>query len=80
VYQDSGLRCFSMRNTWVPMTIAFVSSDGTLIDVADLTPLDLTPRCSNQPVQFALQLPRGWFAKRGFKVGLRLRGSPFTAP
>jgi uncharacterized protein len=78
VYQDAAVRCFSMRNTWVPLTIAFVSSDGTVDSLADLAPMDLSSRCSVQPVQFALQLPQGWFAKRGFKPGMKLGGAPFT--
>jgi uncharacterized protein len=77
VYQDSAVRCFSMRNTWLPLTIAFVGSDGTIINVADMTPMDLTPHCSAGPAQFALEMPQGWFAKRNFKPGLKLRGAPF---
>jgi uncharacterized protein len=79
-YSDHAVRCFAMRNTWVPLTIAFVSHDGTIINLADLTPMDLTPHCSAAPTKFALQVPRGWFATRGFKPGLKLRGDPFDKP
>jgi uncharacterized protein len=77
VYADSAVHCFSMRNTWVALTIAFISSDGTVINLADMTPMDLSSHCSAEPAQFALQVPQGWFAKRGFKPGLKLRGAPF---
>jgi uncharacterized protein len=77
VYDESAVRCVTMRNTWIPLTVAFVGSDGTVIDLADLAPMDLAPRCSTQPVQFALQMPQGWFAKRGFKPGMKLLGAPF---
>jgi uncharacterized protein len=80
VYRDSAERCYSMRNTRIPLSIAFVGSDGTIINVADMTPMDLTPHCSAGPVQFALELPQGWFAKRNFKPGLKLRGQPFDKP
>jgi uncharacterized protein len=77
VYPASAVRCFSMRNTWVPLSVAFISSHGTIINIADMTPMDLTSHCSDQPVQFALQTPQGWFAARGFKPGLKLQGAPF---
>jgi uncharacterized protein len=80
VYTDSDKRCFWMRNTWVPLTIAFVEADGTIVNVADMKPMDPQLHCSEKPVQYALEVPQGWFAKRGFKVGLKLRGAPFDKP
>jgi uncharacterized protein len=80
VYNDSAKRCFWMHNTWVPLTIAFVASDGTIVNLADMQPLDEQSLCSEIPVQYALEVPQGWFAKRGFKVGLKLRGAPFNKP
>lgn len=78
VYPDSGVRCFWMRNTLVPLTIAFLSGDGTVINFADMAPLDESSHCSEKPAQYALEVPQGWFAKRGFKPGLKLRGAPFS--
>jgi uncharacterized protein len=78
VYPDSGVRCFWMRNTLVPLTIAFLSGDGTVINFADMKPLDESSHCSDKPAQYALEVPQGWFAKRGFKPGLKLRGAPFN--
>ncbi len=80
VYADSGKRCFWMRNTLVPLTIAFIASDGTVVNFADMAPLDERSHCSEKPVQYALEVPQGWFAKRGFKPGLKLRGPPFSKP
>jgi uncharacterized protein len=80
VYADSGKRCFWMRNTLVPLTIAFIATDGTVVNFADMAPLDEQSHCSEKPVQYALEVPQGWFAKRGFKPGLKLRGAPFSKP
>jgi uncharacterized protein len=79
-YRDSRIRCVTMRNTWIALTVAFVSADGTIVSLADLTPMDLSPQCSTAEVPFALQMPQGWFARRGFKPGLKLRGPPFQSP
>jgi uncharacterized protein len=78
VYGDSAVRCFWMRNTLVPLTIAFLSGDGTVINFADMKPLDESSHCSEKPAQYALEVPQGWFDKRGFKPGLKLRGAPFN--
>jgi uncharacterized protein len=78
LYPDSGVRCFWMRNTLIPLTIAFLKADGTVINFADMAPLDESSHCSEQPAQYALEVPQGWFAKRGFKPGLKLRGALFN--
>ncbi|MDH4483511.1 MAG: DUF192 domain-containing protein, partial [Rhodoferax sp.] len=77
VNETAGVRCFWMRNTYVPLTIAFIADDGTIVNLADMTPRSDESHCSAKPVRFALEVPQGWFAKRGMKAGLKLRGSPF---
>jgi hypothetical protein len=77
VYDSAGQQCFWMRNTLIPLTIAFIGDDGRIVNLADMAPLDETSHCSEQPVRFALEMNQGWFAKRGIKPGARLRGAPF---
>jgi uncharacterized membrane protein (UPF0127 family) len=77
VNDDAGVRCFWMRNTLIPLSIAFVADDGTVVNIADMAPRSDASHCSAQPVRYALEVPAGWFAKRGFKAGLKLRGGPF---
>jgi uncharacterized membrane protein (UPF0127 family) len=77
VNDEKSSRCFWMRNTLVPLTIAFVADDGTIVNLADMQPLDETSHCSKAPVRFALEMPKGWFDKRGIKAGFKLNGPPF---
>jgi uncharacterized membrane protein (UPF0127 family) len=77
VNDDLGQRCFWMRNTLIPLTIAFVDEDGTVVNLADMAPRSDDSHCSAKPVRYALEMPLGWFSKRGFKAGLKLRGGPF---
>ncbi len=72
-------RCFWMKNTLVPLTIAFIDNDGTIVNLADMQPLDERSHCSKAPVRFALEMPQGWFEKRGIKAGFKLSGPPFQA-
>lgn len=70
-------RCFWMRNTLIPLSIAFIADDGTIVNIAEMEPRSERSHCSAQPVRFALEMNRGWFAKRGLKPGSRLTGKPF---
>jgi len=74
---DSSPRCFWMRNTLLPLSIAFIDDEGSIVNIADMQPLSDDSHCSAKPVRFALEMRQGWFAKRGIKAGFKLRGSPF---
>ncbi len=59
VFPDSQHRSFWMRNTYINLTIAYIDSEGIVIDIIDLTALDETPVLSSRPVQYALEVNRG---------------------
>ena len=77
VNDDLGVRCFWMRNTLLPLSIAFIADDGTIVNIAEMAPQSDDSHCSAKPVRFALEMNPGWFAKRGLKAGTKLRGAPF---
>ena len=77
VFDEPGTRCFWMRNTLLPLTIAYLADDGRIVNLADMKPRDDTSHCSREPVRFALEMNQGWFEKRGLKAGMRLKGEPF---
>jgi uncharacterized membrane protein (UPF0127 family) len=79
VFESREVHCFWMKNTLLPLSIAFVADDGSIVTVADMKPLDETSHCPDKPVRFALEMNQGWFAKRGFKAGSKLSGEPFNA-
>jgi uncharacterized membrane protein (UPF0127 family) len=78
VNESAGVRCFWMRDTYVPLSIAFVADDGTIVNIADMEPRSERSHCSKAPVRFALEVNQGWFARRGIGPGFRLKGAPFT--
>lgn len=80
VNADSGVRCFWMRNTLIPLTIAFIADDGTIVNLADMKPLDESSHCSAKPVRYVLEMNQGWFAEHHVKAGHKLRGSVFQHP
>lgn len=77
IEEKPGVRCFWMRNTLIPLSIAFLADDGTVVNIADMKPQSDESHCSAQPVRYALEMNVGWFAKRGVKPGSRIRGGPF---
>ncbi len=78
VFDEPQPQCFWMKNTLLPLSIAFVADDGSIVNIADMKPLDETSHCSKKPVRFALEMNQGWFAKRGIKAGAKLKGPPFN--
>lgn len=76
VFDELSTRCFWMKNTLLPLSIAFIDDDGTVVNIADMKPRSEASHCSERPVRFALEMNQGWFAKRGIKAGFRIRGGP----
>lgn len=74
VFDDLSMRCFWMKNTLLPLSAAFVADDGSIVNIADMKPLDETSHCSTRPVRYVLEMHQGWFAKRGLRAGSRIGG------
>lgn len=77
VFERAGVQCFWMKNTVLPLTAAFVDDDGTIVNLADMTPMTEDTHCSAKPVRFVLEMNQGWFAQRRIQAGIRLSGEPF---
>ena len=80
VFDRPGQQCFWMKNTLIPLQIAFVADDGTVVNLAEMKPHSLDSHCSTRPVRFVLEMNTGSFTKRGVKPGAQLRGEPFGTP
>lgn len=78
VFDDVSPRCFWMKNTLLPLSIAFIADDGTIVNLADMQARSEVSHCSTKPVRFALEMNQGWFGKRGIQAGYRLKGGPFS--
>ena len=74
VYPAEAPRTYTMANTLIPLSIAFIDSKRRIIDIQDMKPLDdeAPGYDSAEPAQYALEVNRGFFEKRGVKVGDRI--------
>jgi uncharacterized membrane protein (UPF0127 family) len=71
-------QCFWMKNTLLPLSIAFVADDGTIVNIDEMAPQTLDEHCSAKPVRYVLEMNKGWFAKKKIKAGDKLTGEPFS--
>ena len=76
-FKQAGQQCFWMKNTLLPLSIAFIGEDGSVVNLDDMKPLTLDGHCSKKPVRYVLEMNDGWFAKRGIKAGSKIGGGPF---
>lgn len=72
VFNDEEQRVFWMKNTSIPLSIAYISADGTINEIHDMVPFSLEPVRSRFPAAYALEVNRGWFERRGVSVGDRI--------
>nr|WP_225879098.1 DUF192 domain-containing protein [Zeimonas arvi] len=72
VFREKAGHCFWMRNTLIPLSIAFLDDDGTIVNIEDMAPRSEASHCPKRPVRFALEMDQGWFAKRGLAAGAKL--------
>lgn len=78
VFDSPATQCFWMKNTLLPLSIAFVADDGSIVNIEEMVPQTLESHCSAKPVRLVLEMNQGWFAKRGIKPGFKLKGSLFV--
>jgi len=78
VFEYPSQQCFWMKNTVLPLSVAFVADDGTIVNIDEMAPQTLDSHCSTKPVRYVLEMNRGWFAKKGIKAGTKLTGVPFN--
>ncbi|MER2514373.1 MAG: DUF192 domain-containing protein [Nitrosomonas ureae] len=78
VYEVPQIRCYWMRNTHIPLTIAFIDDEGVIVNLRDMQSRSEHSHCSTKPVRYALEMNQGWFKARGLKPGFKLHGIPLA--
>ncbi len=72
VYEEERTLSFWMRNTQIPLDIAFLDRSGRIVDIRQLEPFDEEGVESRRPAMYALEVRRGWFEENGVRVGDRV--------
>jgi hypothetical protein len=80
VFDEPAAHCMWMKNTLIPLSVAFIDERGQIANIADMQPLDETTHCALRPVRYALEMNQGWFKKRGISPGTLIQGlEPYSA-
>jgi uncharacterized membrane protein (UPF0127 family) len=77
IFEKPDTASFWMRNTKIPLSIAYIDSAGNILEIKSLRPLDETPVAStSSEVAFALEVNEGWFMRNGVSMGAKISGIP----
>jgi uncharacterized protein len=77
VMREPERAAFWMKNTTLPLSVAYINQSGTILEIHDLDPLNEKPVPSAFPnIAYALEMEQGWFAKNRVLAGDRVRGLP----
>lgn len=74
LFDAPAAHCMWMKNTLIPLSVAFIDERGEIVNIADMQPLDETTHCALRPVRYALEMNQGWFKQRGIGPGTRIDG------
>lgn len=74
VFPDARRECMWMKNTLLPLSVAFLDDRGVIVNIEEMEARTLNNHCSARPIRFALEMNAGWFRQRGFGSGTQLHG------
>jgi hypothetical protein len=80
LFDESAAHCMWMKNTLIPLSVAFIDERGQIINIVDMQPLDETSHCARRPARYALEMNQGWFKKRGIVAGAVIQGLERFSP
>jgi len=69
VWDEEEIQCMWMKNTSIPLSVAFIKKEGEILDIFDLYPFSTLSVCSTDKVKYALEVNRGWFEEKAINRG-----------
>ena len=75
IFETEDYHAFWMKDTLIPLSIAFIDKSGRIVGIADMKPLSLDSHGPPKPILYTLEMTKGWFSANGIKVGDRIRFS-----
>ena len=68
--------CMWMKNTLIPLSVAFLDAEGKIINIEDMQPHSTESHCAKRPARYALEMNQGWFKQKNIKPGATIGGLP----
>ena len=69
IFETEDYHGFWMKDTLLPLSIAFIDKDGRIVWITDMKPLTSDSHVPPRPILYALEMNKGWFSSHGVKVG-----------
>jgi len=76
VFDEPGYHSMWMKNTLIPLSVAFLDGDGTILNILDMEPHTLDMNIAAGPARYAIETNKGWFAQKKIKAGEKVAGLP----
>lgn len=74
VFERAARHCMWMKNTFLPLSVAFLDAQGRILNIEEMQPQTEVNHCAARPARYALEMNAGWFARRGIERGDRIGG------
>lgn len=76
LFDAPGNVCMWMKNTLIPLSVAFIDDSGKIVNIEDMQPQTTESHCAKKPVRYALEMNAGWFKQKNIKPGAIIKGLP----
>jgi uncharacterized membrane protein (UPF0127 family) len=76
IFETTATHCFWMRNTKIPLAIAFIDNAGIITNIEEMKAMTEVNHCPSKPIKFALEMNQAWFTKNGISAGHTVAGIP----
>jgi len=76
IFEQKAGNCFWMKNTKLPLSIAFIADDGKIVNIEEMQADTTNNHCPKAPIRYALEMNKGWFSERVIIPGNTIQGLP----
>ncbi|MBT8545907.1 DUF192 domain-containing protein [Polynucleobacter paneuropaeus] len=76
IFEQKAGNCFWMKNTKLPLSIAFIADDGKIVNIEEMQADTTNNHCPKAPIRYALEMNKGWFSERVIVPGNTIQGLP----
>ena len=76
VFDEIAYHCFWMKNTEIPLSIAYMTDNGTITDIQEMAAETEDNHCPTQSGRYAIEMAKGWFTANNIKPGMQMQGLP----
>ena len=76
VFQATSMPCMWMKNTYIPLSVAFINQEGIITNIEKMQPQTKTKHCASSTVRYALEVNQNWFSDRIINPGDQVMGLP----